>query len=269
MSLEDNSELLSPTKEGTSAEDRDTSVRALAQEAVPLHDPATGELERERAERVRVVVGRGPRLLPRLPRRATSVVGLALLAALGLVAIALAATGGGGQGIARHTPRRPGPARRVSALRPTASSTGAPTRAQRHRPRRRATTEADGTVARRRPRHARRAHARDRAPARDGGHRQSAKARRRSAPAAKAASGGASTVAAAPPTVPTPEAESAAAESAPDPDPEPEPEPEAAPEPEPGPEPEPEPAAEAPPPAPEPTSPPPRSPVEGEFSFER
>jgi hypothetical protein len=175
-----------------------------------------------------------------------------LAAALGLVAFALAATGGGGHGGARDARRPTGAVRRVSAPRPSV-----PAQAHARSPRRRATTDADGAVARRRPHLARRHRGRHRARRQDGGRRHGTGARKPSVTEAASEDGDA--VETPPPTTPEPVVEPTAAEPAPEP----------APEPTPAPEPEPEPAPEPSPPPAEATSPPPRAPAEAEFNFER
>jgi hypothetical protein len=150
MSVEHNPSTQSPPDEVAGTVTTEDLPRPLADEAVPLLDPAARELGREREERVRVVVGRRG---PRPPRRAVAIIALALFLSVGIVALALAAGGGGGGAPSADAPANP-PRRSAAHVRAqtTAVPTDAPRPTHRTGARRRATLAARREAARRRGR---------------------------------------------------------------------------------------------------------------------
>jgi len=175
MSLEDNSiSQLSTLEEPAVDDTRDADRRPprfAGEEAVPLRDPASEELDRERAERVRTVVGsrrprwRRPGQAGRRRRSATAV--FLLLAAIGLAVVVVTGGSAGGSAesaspVPAHDPA-PSTARRPVAVSPR------PTPAPRPRTRRRADLAADRGSARRRVRDAHKhpVHAADAGPSRN------------------------------------------------------------------------------------------------------
>jgi hypothetical protein len=254
MSLEDNSVTQLSTLDEPAVEDDldagDRPPRFAGEEAVPLRDAATAELERERDDRVRVLTRRRRPALPRPTRRSVAVL-VAGLAAIAMIVVALA--GGRSTGsVPAGSPIDARPAAIPPEHRKAEAAAPLPIPSPRPLTRRRADLAAERRAARRRVLARRRRHS---APTGDGARRRRHRARPRSAAG----------------DVPSPDApvaetsEPAEAPSAPV---------EATPEPEVVQEARP---PEAPPaePAPEPTrapSPPPsesRSPAESEFDFER
>jgi hypothetical protein len=225
-------------------------------ETVPLRDPAALVLERERAERVRTVVGARPRWQARLagvPRRA-AVGSLLVAATIGTVVLLLS---DGDRRSSGTAPSHPKPTASRSATPHARSSTTPPRPHPRPRLRRHPAPAADRGAGWRREVHRGRGAARQAAASRD--RRDAASGQTGSepgaAPPADAEAAATTTVVPIEPEV----AEPTAAESTPEP-------------------------VEEPPPAPDPTSAPPaqtsggaappapgprRTPVESEFGFER
>lgn len=250
MSLEHNSSTQPLPEEAAATEAPVAARTALAEDAVPLLDPAARELRREREERVRVVVGHGRPRLPRPPRRAVAVICLALAFSAGIVVLALGAAGGD-RGTAPKTPAAsPRPAAEAIRAQTTAAPTDAPRPTRSTGARRRATLVARPEAARRRGRAADRP--RHRHPHDGGGARRHHRVDRAPQVIGAGAAGAAGEGGAEPPA-PVEEVT---------------PEVEAAPEPESAPPPTPAPAPEAPAEGGS-TSAPSQSTAEGEFGFER
>ncbi|MCW2981855.1 MAG: hypothetical protein JWO14_3582 [Solirubrobacterales bacterium] len=264
MSLKDNSVTQLATPEEPAADDSldavDRLPRFAGEEAVPLRDSATLELDRERAERVRTVVGSGrPRRRRPGPDRRSwrfMAVVFVLLAAVGAAVVVM--TGASAGGSAESASPLPAHARVSSTARRPSAGSPQPTPAPRPHTRRRADLAADRRAARRRVRDARKHPVQD-------GNAKSSRNRRE----------GKETPRAAAPSHPEARAEPVE-ESEENPAPT-----EVAAEPEavseaPAPAPEPTSGSTAPEPAPEATAPPAsagtseaRSPAESEFDFER
>lgn len=168
MSLDDNSLTQFATREEPAADDTldvvDRPPRFAGEEAVPLRDPASLELDQERAERVRTVVGsRRRRWRPSGPagRSRRSAAAFVLLAAIGLAVVVVIGAGAGGSAESASPAPAHGPAP-STARRPFAGSPR-PTPAPRPHTRRRADLTANRGAARRRVRdaHKHRVHAAD------------------------------------------------------------------------------------------------------------
>lgn len=144
---------------------------ALGESVVPMLGPTRRELDRRREERVRTVVKKGHRPLPRPPARA-ALLGLGGLATV-LLAVALASAAGGGNG--NVSPQRTTKPRSALATNPPARLVAHAARPRHTRARaldrRRAAIRAHREAARRRARERR---ARKKAADRAKRHRQSA-----------------------------------------------------------------------------------------------
>ena len=152
MSLEDNSVTqLSTLDEMVVADDLDAGDRPprfAGEEAVPLRDAATAELERERDDRVRVLTRRRRPALPRPTRRSAAVVVVGL-AAITMIVVAL--TGGGSSGTApTASPVGAREAAIPSGQRKATAAAPLPTPTLRPATRRRADLAAERRAARRR-----------------------------------------------------------------------------------------------------------------------
>src|SRR5690349_7397494 len=150
MRVHQSSSTHSPPEDRDAGAPAEARPAALAEDAVPLLDPAARELRREREERVRVVVGHGRPRLPRPPRRAVAVICAALVFSVGTVVLALGA-GRNDHGVSPKTPTA-SPRRTAEAIRAqtTAAPTGAPRPTRSTGARRRATLAARREAARRR-----------------------------------------------------------------------------------------------------------------------
>jgi hypothetical protein len=258
MSLDHNAPTQFPVDEEPTVADApptEAPPRFAGEETVPLRDSAASALDRERAERVRTVVGRRRRgsSLPHAGRRPVTIA-LVCVAALALVAVIV--TGGGASTPSRPAASSPVPSAPAPHLGP-ATTQRTTVASPRPHARRRADQAAERRTARRRPHRRRGPHAAGRRRAR---HPRSRTPRHRPAEAnASASEQPQETVEpTSDPTRVEPDVtEPAPIESVPPPAPPP-----------------PEPQAESPPAEPEPaaqqtTTAPSRTPAESEFDFER
>lgn len=261
MSLEENPITQLATPEQPAVDDNldpaERPAHFAGDEAVPLRDPATAELERERAERVRTLTGpRRPRWRPpRLPVR-PSRPAAALLLGLAAIVLAVVMVSGGGHGPSTSAGPVSTGARRPPTPTTAPRQTSAPLPAARRRP---APAAARG-AGRRHARHPDRRHAGGHQRVRQGrdrrhAHRPATARRTHHDDRAKAAPSTATVTEQPPPSEPE-EVETTVAEPAPEPAPVPTPE---------APAPEPEPSGAEP--APEKSTS--RTQAESEFDFER